>query len=95
MTLTSKQRAKLRGLASKEDTIFQLGKEGITENFIKAVDVALSARELIKFKVLENAMMDRRAAAEEIAEATNSIVVTVIGTKIVLYRPAEKPVIQL
>lgn len=95
MTLTSKQRAKLRGLASREDTIFQLGKEGITENFIKAVDVALSARELIKFKVLENAMMDRRAAAEEIAEATNSIVVTVIGTKIVLYRPAEKPVIQL
>ena len=95
MTLTSKQRAKLRGLASKEDTIFQLGKEGITENFIKAVDVALSARELIKFKVLENAMMDRRAAAEEIAEATNSIVVTVIGAKIVLYRPAEKPVIQL
>lgn len=95
MTLTSKQRAKLRGLASKEDTIFQLGKEGITENFIKAVDVALAARELIKFKVLENAMIDRRAAAEEIAAATDSIVVTVIGTKIVLYRPAEKPVIQL
>ncbi len=95
LTLTSKQRAKLRGLASKEDTIFQLGKEGITENFIKSVDAALSARELIKFKVLENAMIDRKAAAEEIAKETGSIVVTVIGTKIVLYRPAEKPVIQL
>ena len=93
--LNSKQRAKLRGLASKEDTIFQLGKEGITENFLKAVDTALAARELIKFKVLENAMVDRKAAAEEIANATGSEVVTVIGTKIVLYRPAEKPVIQL
>ena len=93
--LNSKQRAKLRGLASKEDTIFQLGKEGITENFLKAVDTALTARELIKFKVLENAMVDRKAAAEEIANATGSEVVTVIGTKIVLYRPAEKPVIQL
>ena len=93
--LTSKQRAKLRGLASVEDTIFQLGKEGITENFIKAVDTALAARELIKFKVLENALLDRRTAAEEIAKATDSEVVTVIGTKIVLYRPAEKPVIQL
>lgn len=93
--LTSKQRAKLRGLASKEDTIFQMGKEGITENFIKAVDAALEARELIKFKVLENAMVDRRAAAEEVAAATNSIVVTVIGTKIVLYRPAKPPVIKL
>ncbi len=95
LKLTSKQRAKLRGLASKEDTIFQLGKEGITENFIKGVDAALAARELIKFKVLETAMMDRREAAEEIAAATDSIVVTVIGTKIVLYRPAEKPIIQL
>ena len=93
--LNSKQRAKLRGLASVEDTIFQLGKEGITENFIKAVDTALAARELIKFKVLENALLDRKAAAEEIAKATNSEVVTVIGTKIVLYRPAEKPVIKL
>lgn len=93
--LTSKQRAKLRGLASTEDTIFQLGKEGITENFIKAVDTALAARELIKFKVLENALLDRKAAAEEIAKATGSEVVTVIGTKIVLYRPAEKPVIKL
>ncbi len=93
--LTSKQRAKLRGLASTEDTIFQLGKEGITENFVKSVDLALAARELIKFKILENAMMDRREAAEEIARLTNSDVVTVIGTKVVLYRPAEKPVIQL
>ncbi len=93
--LTSKQRAKLRGLASKEDTVFQMGKEGITENFIKAVDTALAARELIKFKVLESAMVDRRAAAEEVASATDSIVVTVIGTKIVLYRPANPPVIKL
>ncbi len=93
--LTSKQRAKLRGLASTEDTIFQLGKEGITENFVKSVDLALAARELIKFKILENALMDRREAAEEVARLTNSEVVTVIGTKVVLYRPAEKPVIQL
>lgn len=93
--LNSKQRAKLRGLASKEDTIFQLGKEGITENFLKAVDTALTARELIKFRVLESAVVDRKEAANEIAEATNSEVVTVIGTKIVLYRPANPPVIQL
>ena len=93
--LTSKQRAKLRSLASQEDTVFQMGKEGITENFIKAVDTALAARELIKFKVLESAMVDRREAAEEVAKATDSIVVTVIGTKIVLYRPANPPVIKL
>ncbi len=93
--LNSKQRAKLKGLASKEETLFQLGKEGISENFLKAVDLALAARELIKLRILESAMVDRKMAAEEIAKATNSQVVTVIGTKIVLYRPAEKPVIVL
>ena len=40
-------------------------------------------------------MVDLRAAAEVVAAATGSVVVTVIGRKIVLYRPAEKPVIQL
>ncbi len=95
LMLTSKQRAKLRSLASQEDTLFQLGKEGVTEHFIQAVEAALAARELIKFRVLENAMVDLRAAAEEVAAATGSVVVTVIGRKIVLYRPAEKPVIQL
>lgn len=93
--MNSKQRAKLRGMASTEDTILQLGKEGITESFIRSLDLALEARELIKLKVLETAMMDRREAAAALAEATGSEVVTVIGTKVVLYRPAKEPVIKL
>lgn len=93
--MNSKQRAKLRSLASREDTILQLGKEGVTESFIQSLNLALEARELIKFRVLETAPLEIRQAAGEIAEATGSEVVTVIGSKIVLYRPAEKPVIQL
>ena len=45
--LTSKQRAYLRGLANSAETILQVGKEGISENLIKQVDDALTARELI------------------------------------------------
>ena len=90
MTLTSKQRAMLRGAASTEDTIFQLGKGGITENFIKSVNDALEARELIKFRVLESAFVSPKDIAAEVAEETNSIVVTVIGSKVVLYRKGEK-----
>ena len=84
--LTSKQRAYLRGLASNEDTIMQIGKGGISENLIKTVSDALEARELIKLKVLENSEESPRSAAESLAQATNSEVVTVIGTKLVLYR---------
>ena len=87
MDLTSKQRAQLWGLANGIDTILQIGKDGIGENLVKQADGALEARELIKGKVLENNLeYDARTAAEELAKATRSEVVQVIGTKFVLYR---------
>lgn len=86
MELTSKQRAQLRGIASTLDTIVHVGKDGIGENLIKQADDALEARELIKGRVLENSMYTAREAAEELAVATRSEVVQVIGSKFVLYR---------
>lgn len=87
MELTSKQRAQLRGLANSIDTILRIGKDGIGENLIKQADDALEARELVKGKVLDNNIeYDARAAAAELAQATRSQVVQVIGTKFVLYR---------
>ena len=88
--LTSKQRAFLRSIAAGEDTIFQLGKEGIGDNFVKQLDLALEKRELIKFKVLDTALLDIREAADELAQLTRSNLVQVVGKKIVLYRPASK-----
>ena len=84
--MTSKQRAYLRSLAVNEDTIMQVGKDGVNENMIKTVGDALEARELIKLRTLENCGLSPREAAEALAEATNSVVVTVIGSKFVLYR---------
>ena len=86
MELTSKQRAQLRGLANTIDTIIHIGKDGIGENLVKQANDALEARELIKGRVLENSMYTAREAAEELAVATRSEVVQVIGTKFVLYR---------
>lgn len=88
--LTSKQRAHLRSMASTYDTIMQVGKGGVTPNIIKTISDALEARELIKLRVLENSEYTPREAAEEIAVAVNAEVVTVIGTKFVLYRESEK-----
>ena len=84
--LNSRQRAQLRGLANSLDTIFQIGKGGVTENTVKPVDDALEARELIKLRVLETSPVSSREAADEIAEKTHSDVVQVIGTRFVLYR---------
>lgn len=90
MELTSKQRAQLRALANGIDTILQIGKDGVGEALIRQADGALEARELIKGRVLENSALTSRDAAGELARATRSEVVQVIGTKFVLYRPSHK-----
>ena len=88
--MTSKQRAYLRGLANTVDAIFQIGKGGISDNLIKQLDDALEARELIKISTLETAPDTAKNLGNEIADATNSTLVQVVGNKITLYRPRKK-----
>lgn len=93
--MNNKQRAYLSGLASKLTPIMQIGKSSLTPEIIRAADEALEARELIKISVLKNCFDDPRAIAEMMAERTHSEVVRVIGKKIVLYRAAKRPKIEL
>lgn len=94
--LTSKQRAYLRGLAAKKDTILQIGKDGITENTAIALSDALKARELVKARVLENSMLTAREAADTLAARCRAEQVQVIGSKFVLYKRNEtEPRIEL
>ncbi len=87
--MTSKQRAYLKSLAVNLDTIFQIGKSGISEELCNQLLNALNARELIKIKTLETSPASPREAAEEIADKIGAEVVQVIGTKIVLYRVSD------
>lgn len=77
-------------MANGLDPIMQIGKGGIGENLIKTVSDALEAKELIKMKVLENSSESAKSAAQELAAATDSEVVAVVGTKFVLYRQSSK-----
>ena len=88
--ITSKQRAYLRSLANTIDTILMVGKGGMSGEIIKQADDALTARELIKGKVLETAPVGPKEVAAEIAQAVQAEVVQVIGTKFVLNRKNEK-----
>ena len=88
--LTSKQRATLRGMANRYETIFQIGKGGINDQLIRQVDETLEVRELIKLRILESAPEDVRTTAEKIAAATGSDVVQVIGSRFILFRKAKK-----
>ena len=90
--ITGKQRAFLRGLANELSPIFQIGKNGVEENFLIQVSQALEARELIKIKVLENSGLESRETSDMICKAVKCEGVQAIGNKIVLYKESKNKV---
>ena len=88
--LTSKERAELRAQANTIDTTLMVGKDGVTENVVAEADRLLTARELVKGKVLETALMSAREVSDEICEATGADGVSCVGSKFVIYRFSEK-----
>lgn len=87
--LNSRQRAQLRGLANTMETIFQIGKSGITDNTVRQVKDALEARELIKLRILETCPTSVRETADSLAQAVEADVVQVIGTRFILYKESK------
>ena len=85
-TITSKQRSKLKSIASTLSPVTQIGKGGITDNLLKTLSDALEAHEIIKVTVLDNAEDTPRNIAENVAELLGAVCVTVIGRKAIFYR---------
>jgi RNA-binding protein len=96
VSLSGKQRRHLRALGHGLDPVAHLGKDGLSEAFVAAVDQALGDHELIKIRVLDAAGVDRHHAAEKLAAATGCEVAQVLGNTLLLYRARpEDPVIML
>lgn len=88
--LTSKERAELRALANGMDTTLIVGKGGVTDAVVNEAENLLIARELVKGKVLEGAMMSPREVCDAICEETGAEGIAVLGSKFVIYRFSEK-----
>lgn len=80
----------LRKLSHGQKPIFQMGKLGLSEVFIKQVDEALEKRELIKFNVLQNSSETIDDVANQIAEAVDGQVIQIVGNTAILYRPSSR-----
>lgn len=89
--LTSKQRARLRGMANTLNDTVLIGKEGLTDAVIAQTEEVLEAHELIKIKILETAMMTPREVQGALCEALGAEPVQCIGTKAVIFRTARQP----
>jgi RNA-binding protein len=85
--LTGKQRRHLRALGHELKVVVHVGKDGIDDGLVAAVDQALTDHELIKVKVGDSAGLDRHEAAAAIATRTRSEVAQVLGYTVLLYRP--------
>ena len=88
--LTSKERAEYRAQANSLETTLMVGKDGVTENVVVEAEKLLTARELVKGKVLESALMSAREVSDAICEATGADGVACVGNKFVIYRFSEK-----
>ena len=87
--MDSKTRAKLRSIASTIQPSVIIGKDGVTENVVKQINMDLDARELIKITVLENDI-DYKQMLNDLAKELNAEPVCSIGKKLVLYRYSSK-----
>ena len=88
--LTSKQRAEFRAQANTLETTLMVGKDGVTEAVVAEADRLLIARELVKGKVLESALMSAREVSDALCEATGADGISCVGNKFVIYRFSEK-----
>lgn len=88
--LTGKQKRYLRSLAVNQNSIFQIGKEGLSTNLYTSLKEALKARELIKVSVLKSCEVDITEVAIELCAHTQAELVQKIGKTLVLYKRNNK-----
>ena len=93
--LTVKQKVKLRSLAMNLRPIYQIGKDGLTENLIEGVSLALEAHELIKISVLKTVSEPLKQIAYDLTSATHSELIQIIGRQVILYKRSKKHLIEL
>ncbi|WP_437603728.1 ribosome assembly RNA-binding protein YhbY [Sorangium sp. So ce590] len=86
MDLTGKQRRHLRALAHHLDPIVQLGKAGLTDGVVAAVDAALERHELVKVRLGTECPDDQGEVAGSLSERLRAEVAQTLGRTILLYR---------
>lgn len=87
--INAKERAKLKSLSHDYKPVINIGKNSITDEVIRAIDEALSSRELIKIKILNNNLDDQDEILENILTSLNADFVNHLGSIITIYRKSD------
>jgi RNA-binding protein len=86
MSLTSKERATLRGEAHHLSVMVHIGQHGVTQTLLRSLDDALRTKELVKVSLGKGIEFSMKALAGDLAESVGADVVQVIGRTATLYR---------
>ena len=96
MTLIGKQKRHLRSLGHALEPVLQIGKSGVTDAVIRAIDDALGHHELVKVRLGAECDEERRGLGARLASATRSELAQLLGRTLLVYRAhPEKPRIKL
>jgi len=95
MSLTSVQIRELKKLAHPLKPVVIVGQHGLSENVLSEIGSTLDIHELIKVKIQEGCLTDRRTVAADLAAETGSAIVQILGKTFLLYRPGDDPLITL
>ena len=87
--ITSKQRSELRAKANELETTLMVGKDGVTDALVEELARQLEARELVKGKVLETALMSAREVSDQLCAALHAEGIQCVGNKFVVWRRSE------
>lgn len=93
--LTGKQKSHLRSLAQTEKPVFQIGKDGLSDNLIKQVEAYLKKYELVKISILKTCPTDIKETGFDLAMHVKGECVQVIGRQVVIYKRSKEPKIIL
>lgn len=91
--LNNSQLRKFKAAAQLLEPMLKVGKAGLSEGFLRSVDVALTQHELVKIKFAEF-KEQKKELAPLLAEKTASHLIMRVGNVLVLHRPppaAEPP----
>src|SRR5687768_1375470 len=87
VTLTPRERQKLKARAHALEPVVQVGQAGVTDQVAKELDRALAAHELIKVKVTAADRDAREELCDDILARADAAEVQRVGKVLVIYRP--------
>ncbi len=90
VSLSNPEIRRLKAEAQRLKAWLKVGKDGISPEFLRALDEALTHHGLVKVK-FDSFKEEKKELAPKLAEKSASHLVTRVGNVVVLYRPKTRP----